>query len=162
MYCLRGPQLSLLLATIALEGMVTDGAALSEARIASPTEDVASSESPLGLPTFPKLQGLSCENEGFMSIDTDGVYRAYLADGTVTDASRLSPQQIQIFLSACEPWESTTEMQELRTIYTDVDSSRIPDEQLLNPSDSARPWDKIAAFADAVATTPRRRCNAED
>ncbi|KAK4560674.1 hypothetical protein LTR86_005252 [Recurvomyces mirabilis] len=161
MHYWRGPQLLSVIATIAIKGPVTDGAALSDIRTAPLAADVASSESPLGLPTFPMLQGLSCENEGFMSIDTDGVYRAYRADGTVADASRLSPQQIQIFLSACEAWESTTGMQELRSIYTDVDSSRIPDEQLFIPLDSARPWDKIAAFADAVATTPRRRCNAE-
>ena len=36
-------------------------------------------------------------------VDPDGVYRAYLADGTIVDAARLTSEQVQTFVDARAP-----------------------------------------------------------
>lgn len=57
---------------------------------------------------LPKLKGLD-GHAGFEFVDPDGVYRTYIANGTVIDAARLTAAQIQTWIDARAPHLSEVE-----------------------------------------------------
>jgi hypothetical protein len=98
------------------------------------------------LESFPTLQGFGY-HPAFASVDPDGVYRAYLADGAVVDAARLTPEQIQTWIDARAPLLDTTAAEKERATYASANSQNVPDEQLLNPPDSVKPLAQLAKLA---------------
>lgn len=73
---------------------------------------------------------------GFLMLNSDGVLRQYHSDTyEVIDAVRLSPAHIKEFLDEhVRPFDQAEE-DRLRG----VDGRRVPDEELLNPSEAVRP-----------------------
>jgi hypothetical protein len=90
------------------------------------------------LADFPKLTGFDCR-PGFAMVDPDGVYRAYLADGTIVDAVRLTADEVQTFVDARAPFMSEEEAAKERQLYTGVDGQNVPEALLFNPADELRP-----------------------
>ncbi|KAI7778226.1 hypothetical protein LA080_002491 [Diaporthe eres] len=83
---------------------------------------------------------------GFWNVDNDGIYRAYLANGTIVDAARLSKEQIQTYISAIEGHVSQAEFDAKRAIFASVDSATVPQEQLLSPPEDVVPTEKISGM----------------
>ena len=99
---------------------------------------------------FPKLTGFD-GRPGFAFADPDGVYRAYLADGTVVDAARLTPEQIQTWVDARAPHLPESDAAEERLLYTGVDGQNVPEAQLLAPPEELMPKTQLETFAkDAI------------
>ena len=80
-------------------------------------------------------------------MDPDGVYRAYLADGTIIDAARLTAEQVEIWLDARAPHLSGADVAKERQLYTGVDGQNVPDDQLLAPAEVLQPKAQLEAFA---------------
>lgn len=99
---------------------------------------------------FPKLTGFD-GRPGFAFADPDGVYRAYLADGTVVDAAHLTPDQIQTWVNARAPHLPESDAAKERLLYTGVDGQTIPEAQLLAPPEELMPKTQLETFAkDAI------------
>lgn len=98
---------------------------------------------------FPKLTGFD-GRPGFASVDPDGVYRAYLADGTIVDAARLTSDQVQIFIDARAPHLSEADATKERQLYTGVDGQNVPDDQLLAPPEDVQPKEQLEKFAQSL------------
>lgn len=96
---------------------------------------------------FPKLTGFD-GRPGFAFADPDGVYRAYLADGTVIDAARLTPDQVQTWIDARAPRLSASDAAKERQLYTGVDDRNVPEAQLLAPPEELQPKSQLEAFAE--------------
>jgi hypothetical protein len=84
---------------------------------------------------------------GFASADPDGVYRAYLADGTIIDAARLTSDQVQTWVDARAPHLSEGDAAKERQLYTGVDGQDVPEAQLLAPPQELLPKSQLEAFA---------------
>jgi hypothetical protein len=97
------------------------------------------------LADFPKLTGFDC-CPGFAMVDSDGVYRAYLADGTIVDAARLTSEQVQTFVDARAPFQSEEEAAKERQLYTGVDGQNVPEAQLFSPAEELRPKALLETF----------------
>ncbi|KAK7943412.1 uncharacterized protein PG986_012525 [Apiospora aurea] len=70
-------------------------ASISQGAVVSPR----TSETPLApLPDLMRAE----HNYGFASVDLDGIYRSYHADGTVVDAARLARAQLETYFAALE------------------------------------------------------------
>lgn len=85
---------------------------------------------------------------GFAHVDPDGVYRAYLADGTIVDAARLTSEQFQTFVNARAPHLSEEDAAKERQLYAGVDGQNVPDVQLLNPPQELEPKKQLAMFPE--------------
>lgn len=85
------------------------------------------------LADFPKLTGLD-GRPGFASVDPDGVYRAYLADGTIVDAARLTADQVQTWVDARAPLLTEDDAAKESQLYAGVDGQNVPEAQLLAPA----------------------------
>ncbi|KAK7732405.1 hypothetical protein SLS63_005083 [Diaporthe eres] len=83
---------------------------------------------------------------GFWNVDNDGIYRAYLANGTIVDAARLSKEQIQTYIYAIEGHVSQAEFDAKKAIFAGVDSATVPQEQLLSPPEDVVPTEKISGM----------------
>jgi len=90
------------------------------------------------LADFPKLTGWD-GRPGFASVDPDGVYRAYLGDGTIVDAARLTSEEVQTWIDARAPLLSAEDAAKERELYTGVDGQSVPEAQLLAPAEELRP-----------------------
>lgn len=101
---------------------------------------------------FPKLTGFD-GRPGFASVDPDGVYRAYLADGTIVDAARLTVDQIQSWIVARAPHLSEDEAAKERQLYTGVDGQNVAEAQLLAPSEELQPKAQLESFARESTST---------
>jgi len=111
-------------------------------------EGIAASNPLVG---FPKLTGLD-GRPGFAFADPDGVYRAYLADGTVVDAARLTADQIQTWVDARAPHLSEDDATKERQLYTGVDGQNVPEAQLLAPPEELQPKAQLESFTkDAIS-----------
>ena len=100
---------------------------------------------------FPKLTGFD-GRPGFAFADPDGVYRAYLADGTVIDAARLTAEQIQTWVDARAPHLSEDDAAKERQLYTGVDGQSVPEAQLLAPPEELQPKAQLESFTkDAIS-----------
>jgi hypothetical protein len=97
------------------------------------------------LADLPKLTGFN-GRDGFAMVDPDGVYRAYLADGTIVDAARLTSEQVQTFVDARAPFQSEEEAAKERQLYTGVDGQNVPEAQLFDPADELRPKALLEGF----------------
>lgn len=103
------------------------------------------------LADFPKLTGFD-GRPGFAYADPDGVYRAYLGDGTIVDAARLTSDQVQTWIDARAPQLSKADAAEERELYTGVDGQNVPDDQLLAPAEELRPKKQLDLWAqDAIS-----------
>ena len=98
---------------------------------------------------FPKLTGFD-GRPGFAFADPDGVYRAYLADGTVVDAARLTPDQIQTWVDARAPHLSESDAAKERELYTGVDGLDVPEAQLLAPPEELLLKTQLESFAEVL------------
>ena len=85
---------------------------------------------------------------GFAHVDPDGVYRAYLADGTIVDAARLTSEQVQTFVNARAPHLSEEDAAKERQLYAGVDGQNVPDAQLLNPAEELKPTKYLEMFPE--------------
>lgn len=90
---------------------------------------------------------------GFASVDPDGVYRAYLWDGTVVDAARLTSDQVQIWIDARAPHLSEADATKERHLFTGIDGQNVPDDQLLAPSEDVQPKAQLEAFAQSLKSS---------
>lgn len=97
------------------------------------------------LADFPKLTGFN-GRDGFAMVDPDGVYRAYLADGTIVDAARLTADEVQTFVDARAPSQSEEEAAKERQLYAGVDGQNVPEAQLFDPADELRPKALLEMF----------------
>ncbi|KAM0718423.1 hypothetical protein Q7P37_005493 [Cladosporium fusiforme] len=111
--------------------------------LAAPTTGIATSNP---LADFPKLTGFD-GRPGFASVDPDGVYRAYLADGTVVDAARLTSDQVQTWIDARAPLLSEADATKERQLYTGIDGQNVSDDQLLAPAEDLQPKTQLKNFA---------------
>ncbi|KAK3710911.1 hypothetical protein LTR37_009932 [Vermiconidia calcicola] len=94
------------------------------------------------LATLPELpMGAFAGDVSFLNADVDGVYRAYLDNGTVAAAARMDAVQIETWLSARANSGQLSEAQVAneRASFAFANSSAVPDEQLLNPPESVKP-----------------------
>lgn len=83
---------------------------------------------------------------------TQGVYRAYLEDGTVVDAARLTPEQIQTWIDVRAPHLSEGDAAKERQLYTGVDGKNVSEAQLLVPLEELLPKTQLGSFAkDAIS-----------
>jgi hypothetical protein len=98
------------------------------------------------LAEFPQLTGFD-GRPGFASVDPDGVYRAYLADGTIVDAARLTAEQVQTWIDARAPHLSEEDAAKERELYTGVDGQNVAEAQLLAPAEELQPKTQLEAFA---------------
>jgi hypothetical protein len=91
-----------------------------------------------------------------MNVDPDGVYRAYLANGTVVDAVRLTGANIATFLSAVESVGqlSTAQMAEKRTAFANITGLGVPDAQLLDPPEDVKLKEGLEGVAASVGEAP--------
>ena len=80
-------------------------------------------------------------------VDSDGVYRGYLADGTIVDAARLTSDQVQTWIDARAPLLSEVDAAKERQLYTGVDGQNVAEDQLLDPAEELRPKAQIEAFS---------------
>ncbi|EGP88044.1 uncharacterized protein MYCGRDRAFT_92696 [Zymoseptoria tritici IPO323] len=87
---------------------------------------------------------------GFAFVDPDGIYRAYLADGSVVDAARLTPEQLQHWLDVRAPLLSASDAENERTTYATANPQDVPEEQLLHPPDEIKPHAQIESMAEFV------------
>lgn len=85
---------------------------------------------------------------GFTHVDPDGVYRAYLADGTIVDAARLTSEQVQTFVDARAPHLSEEDAARERQLYVVVDGQDVPEAQLLNPAEELKPTKYLEMFPE--------------
>lgn len=83
-------------------------------------------------------------------MDPDGIYRAYLADGSVVDAARLTPEQLQHWLDVRAPLLSASDAENERTTYATANPQDVPEEQLLHPPDEIKPHAQIESMAEFV------------
>lgn len=74
----------------------------------------------------------------------DGVLRAYLVDGTVADAARLTAEQVQLWVDVRTPRMSKADAEKERAKYAGLDSLDVPDAQLMSPPESVKPHARIA------------------
>lgn len=79
------------------------------------SQPIASSPTDL-FADFPSLSGLK-NDIGIFYVDPDGVYRAYLVNGTVVDAKRLTRDQIDIWLNARASQLPTAQAEEEHALY---------------------------------------------
>lgn len=84
-------------------------------------------------------------------VDQDGVYRAYLADGTIVDAARLTSEQVQTFVDARAPHLPEEDAARERQLYADVDGQNVPEAQLLNPAEELKPTKYLEMFPSIQA-----------
>jgi hypothetical protein len=98
------------------------------------------------LADFPQLTGFN-DRPGFASADPDGVYRAYLANGTIIDAARLTSEQVQTWVNARAPYLSAEEAMKERELYTGVNGQDVAEAQLLAPAEALQPKKQLEAFA---------------
>lgn len=99
------------------------------------------------LADFPKLTGFKGQ-AGFAHVDPDGVYRAYLADGMIVDAARLTSEQVQTFVDARAPHLPEEDAARERQLYAGVDGQNVPDAQLLNPAEELKPTKYLEMFPE--------------
>ncbi|KAM0704339.1 hypothetical protein Q7P35_008573 [Cladosporium inversicolor] len=116
---------------------------------AAPLDGIATSNP---LADFPKLTGLD-SRPGFASLDPDGVYRAYLADGTIVDAARLTSDQIQTWVDARAPLLTADDAAKESLLYAGVDGQNVPEAQLLAPAEELKPTTQLEAFAQDSTST---------
>ena len=90
-------------------------------------------------------------NQGFLNLDSDGVYRAYAVNGTVISAARLTADEITIYVDARAPALSATDAETERAIFSTVDSSAVPDDELLNPPAAVQPTELLASVKSYVS-----------
>ena len=86
------------------------------------------------------------------NVDTDGVFRAYLANGTVVDAARLAAEQVKLWVDFRAPRLSAADAAKEATIYAGLDSLNVPEAQLLSPSESVKPLAMLAKLAGAAVS----------
>jgi hypothetical protein len=98
------------------------------------------------LADLPKSTGFN-GRPGFAMVDPDGVYRAYLEDGTIVDAARLTSEQVQTFVDARAPSLSEEDANRERQVYTGVDGQDVPEDQLLDPAEELKPEALLEEFA---------------
>jgi len=110
---------------------------------------MATSNALADFPQFSVFDG----RPGFASVDPDGVYRAYLADGTVVDAARLTSDQIQTWIDARAPHLSESDAAKERQLYTGVDGQNVAETQLLGPAEELKPKTQLEAFAQDSTST---------
>ncbi|KAK5692280.1 hypothetical protein LTR17_025409 [Elasticomyces elasticus] len=91
---------------------------------------------------FPKLSGLD-GRLGMANLDPDGVYRLYLANGTVIDAARLTVAQIQTWVDVRAPFLTEADAKAERTIYASSNSEAVSDAQLLTPTEDLKPKSQL-------------------
>jgi hypothetical protein len=106
------------------------------------------------LADFPQLTGFD-GRPGFASVDPDGVYRAYLADGTIVDAARLTSDQVQTWVDVRAPHLSESDAAKERELYTGVDGQNVAEAQLLAPAEALQPKKQLEAFAARGSTSAR-------
>lgn len=103
---------------------------------------------------LPKLKGLD-GHAGFEFVDPDGVYRTYIANGTVIDAARLTAAQIQTWIDARAPHLSEAEAAKERETLAGIDSQSVSDAQLLAPAEDHKPKALLESFAAEVGISAR-------
>ncbi|KAK5704362.1 hypothetical protein LTR97_003380 [Elasticomyces elasticus] len=91
---------------------------------------------------YPKLSGLD-GRVGMANLDPDGVYRLYLANGTVVDAARVTLAQIQTWVDVRAPYLSEADANAERVIYASSNPEAVPDAQLLTPSEDLKPKSQL-------------------
>ncbi|KAK8053198.1 hypothetical protein PG996_012499 [Apiospora saccharicola] len=90
-------------------------------------------------------------NNGFGSIDPDGIYRSYHVNGTVVDAARLTRAQIDTYLAAVEDFAGAERAGAERVHFDAVlAAAAVPEEQLLHPPPEVVPTDELAAKLEQV------------
>ena len=85
---------------------------------------------------------------GFAFVDTDGALRAYLPNGTVVDAARLTTEQVQLWVDVRAPRLSEADAAKERTTY----AQNVPESQLLSPPESIKPLAELEKMARAVSS----------
>lgn len=108
------------------------------------------------LASFPMLSIKPEDDLAFMNPDYDGVYRAYLVDGTVIDAARLSNVQIETYLSVMEDSGELSEERVAaeRAAFASTDNAAVPEIELLNPPESVKPLAKLAMVQEEINRSP--------
>jgi hypothetical protein len=66
------------------------------------------------------------------------VLRSWLADGTVMDATRLSEAQIEAYIAMRERTVPRSETERDRAVFTEVESAKVPESELLDPPENVR------------------------
>ncbi|KAK8085562.1 hypothetical protein PG997_006833 [Apiospora hydei] len=90
-------------------------------------------------------------NYGFASVDPDGIYRSYHANGTVVDAARLTRAQLETYFAALERFAGAERTEAERPHFATVgDTDAVPEELLLNPPPEVLPTAKLAAKLEQV------------
>ncbi|KAK8131223.1 hypothetical protein PG984_007661 [Apiospora sp. TS-2023a] len=90
-------------------------------------------------------------NNGFASIDPDGIYRSYHVNGTVVDAARLTRAQIDTYLAAVEDFAGAERAGAERVHFDAVlAAAAMPEEQLLHPPNEVVPTAKLADKLEQV------------
>ncbi|KAK7932157.1 hypothetical protein PG985_002869 [Apiospora marii] len=90
-------------------------------------------------------------NNGFASIDPDGIYRSYHVNGTVVDAARLTQAQLDTYLAALEQVSGAERAGAERVHFNAVlAATAVPEERLLHPLPEVVPTAKLAAKLDQV------------
>ncbi|KAK5692192.1 hypothetical protein LTR17_025483 [Elasticomyces elasticus] len=97
---------------------------------------------------YPKLTGLHGR--------IDGVYRLYLANGTVVDAARLTLAQIQTWVDVRAPFLTEADANAERTIYASSDFEAVSDAQLLTPSEDLKPKSRLERLMQTEITLAPR------